>query len=807
MLRNYLKISLRQLWRQKLFTGLNIFGLATSMSICLLLIMILVDQYSMDQFHVDKDRVYRVLSDRGFNDQASIPRMASSPIPIAEELEKNYSWIDQTSLLVETYTQDLKYQEDPLPMEGLFVEPAFLQMFSFGWLAGDQASSLLEPQSVVLTEETAQRLLGEEDPMGKMLSLGEWGEFMVKGVIPTPPRRSHIQFEFLVSASTLERLEKEELLRERLTRWANVYASYVYFSVKHGTPQSLIDEALARISQEQSQADQNYDYTFQAQAFDDIAPGNSQVNSNELGQVVPRFMLYALMGMGILIMLSACFNYANLSIARALKRSKEVGVRKVLGAKRGAIVSQFLMESVLIALFALVIAAVLLELLIPAFYGLDPHVSQIFYLKKTPWIYLLFIGFSVFVGVIAGILPALHLSAFQPVQVLRKLSNTQLFSHVFMRKALIVVQFCLSLFFVITTLTLLRQHKQLQETELGFETDNILNVELQEVDYEIFVNEVAKIPEVEEISGSYLVPAMGRNVADYFWIGDRPDSVSMSFNTVTQNYLSNMNMALVAGENFPKTSPKEGERYLLLNETAVKRFQLGTPQEAIGKQMFARSGSENKKVPLTILGVTRDFYGLGALNPINPYGLLMNHERVRQANIRVSGNNIPVLLEALKKTWKALDPQHAIEYEFFDEQVAYAFQQFTLIAQIVGLCGGLAIIIAALGLLGMVTYAVEGRVKEIGIRKTLGASERNLVWKLSQGFFLLLGIACVLAIPFSLFINQLLLQEVAAATRINPGIGIVLTAVAMIFGLGLLTVVSQTYIAAKLNPAEALRTE
>jgi putative ABC transport system permease protein len=809
MLENYLKTAFRQIKKYKLFSGLNILGLASSMAICLLIIMILVDQYSYDEFHENKNQIFQVISGRGEKGTTFSPRNGTAPLPMASELKENYPGVKRALRIHPVRSIDIKFEDKVLSKKGLMVEPEFLQTFSFGWVEGNSIQALENPNSIVITQQIVDDYFTGKNPLNQIITLAEMGDFVVTGVMPDHPDRSHMQFDFLASFSTMEKFETEGKWPAKTKEWEDIYRNYVYVELDKSVEETYLKEALAEISTRRNKNDQNYDYVFRPQSILDIVPGDMNMG-NDISMIVPKQPLFFLVILGIIIMLSACFNYTNLSIARALKRSKEIGIRKVNGAGRTQIAAQFLIESILISWFALLISILLLEFLIKAFYGLSGEIIQFFHLSTTPGMYFLFWGFSTVIGMIAGLLPAIHLSSFRPVAVINKLSNLKTFSGMFLRKSLIVVQFVFSLVFIVSVLTVVKQQRLLFETELGFKSDNMVNLELQGLDYDLIKQRVSQISGVGEISGSSIIPASGVNFASKVIRPDTDKAIEIDHNFVSANFAQNMDIPLVAGTTFPATASKIEEQYIIINEKAVQALGFNSPIEAIGKPLVytpSEFDSGSFSNPLIIVGVMKDFFYHGlciSYCDINPYAFRYDPAQFGYANISVSGKHLPETMEALAEAWREFDQIHPLRYTFFDQEIARSYSYYTIGVKILGLMGFLAILIACMGLLGIVIYTIEGKTKEVGIRKILGASTERIIWLLSKNFLSLLAIAISVSVPLVWIINQFWLQSFNV--RVNFITEILMGTLLVVF-LGIFTVVSQTRKAANNNPADSLRTE
>lgn len=810
MWKNYTKIAIRQIGRHKLFTGLNILGLATSMSVCLLIIMILSDQYGYDQFHTNKDRIYRVIGDcQGHGSDLRI-HYASSPMPIADKLEQAYPWVDHSIPLAQT-GRNLTAGEKTHQFSGLWADERMLASFTFGWMEGDEQSALSSPNQIVLTATTAKVLFKDQNPIGQAVGLDAPEDFIVTGIIPDPPLRSHIQFDYLLSLSSLPALERQDLEPKRLSNWDNSYQGHVYFMAKEGTDPSIIEESLAEIAASASKASEFNDFLFVPQPLAEISPGDINLG-NQMGMEFPRLLLYILTGLSALILVLACLNYTNLSIARAMKRAREIGIRKVVGAKRGQIITQFLVESVLVSFLSLFLAVCMLEFLIRGFFDLNPFIGQFFNLDRSPLLYGMFIGFALFVGILAGLLPALQLSRFKPIIVLKKLANVKLFSYLGLRKTLVVIQFVFSLLFILTTVVLIQQQEKLLSVDLGLSTENIVNIHLQGVDYDQLKMKLSQIPGVAEVTGSAIIPAKGWNIGTTIVLPDGREE-SLDCNYVTSGYIDNIDLTLLAGESLPTMQSSDSStHYAILNERAIAVLGFESPEDAIGQML--EEAAETHLNPddvgsrIIVKGVIKDFHYQTLMNPqsgIGPYALIQDPTQVGYANVKIDGTNLDRTITQLEEVWESMEHPFTMRYTFFDEEVMESYKFFTMATQILGFLGFLAIIISCMGLLGMVTYAVEGKMKEVGIRKVLGATEKGIIWKLSREFAILLGIAILIAGPAAWFANNLWLDQFSI--RIPIGLNIFFPGLGLVLILSLIVVVTQTWYAARSNPVEVLGEE
>jgi putative ABC transport system permease protein len=563
---------------------------------------------------------------------------------------------------------------------------------------------------------------------------------------------------------------------------------------------------LTRISETQFEEYENYQLTFKAQALSEITPG--KFLNNPMSFRMPIEGYYFLSFLALIVIISACFNYTNLSVARALTRAKEIGVRKINGARRIQIFLQFTIEAILISLFALVHSVAILQLLKQGFSGLWINKYLAISMNENALVLLLFIFFSVFVGFIAGFLPSMYLSSFRPLNVMKKeisgitkKKGSFIFSRPGLGKTLVVAQFVFSLILIITTTLLFSQMNHLMKAEYGFNKDNIVNIQLQGNDYRVLANELSAYSEIRQISASSLVPATGFSDGGKLKTNDDADSAGVFYIGADHNFIENLELDLLYGNNLPVDVSLNSGNFIVVNEATAKKFGYESVQEIIGEVFFL----SNKDDMVEVVGVVRDFHCDLFLEDIGPLAIHYNPEGFRYLNVRISGNNLKETLDFMESKWKEIDKIHAYEYKFFDEQLANTHAIFGDIISIVGFIAILAVSIACLGLLGMATYSAETRLKEIGIRKVMGASVNSILLLLSKGFVILLGIAILIGVPLAYFINNLWLQ--IFAYKVNFGFSIFGISILLMLILGLLTVGSQTLRAALASPSNTLRDE
>jgi putative ABC transport system permease protein len=817
MLRNYLKVGVRNILKHKAFSFINVFGLAVAMSVCMLVILMLADQYSYDQFHSKKDRIYRILTDSEDFRQA----YASSPYPLAEVLRTEYTTVEISTHLMPGVGGDVTYDQKLMEMRGYFAEPQFFEVFDFDLQKGNKLSALSYPNSIVISSELAASLFGSEDPLGKVVSFAdrqlpfpldhggggsapvEWGNFTITGVMANEPYRSHIHFDVLMSMTTRQRLYAEKKLENLTDNWGHYWQNYTYVVLDASKSEADLQADLQSLGvrkYKDMEDEEKKNIIFKGQRLADVAMG---LENNDTNYRLPNFGYYFLGLLSFVVLICACLNYTNLSIARATTRAREIGVRKTNGANRGNLVLQFLSESVLTALLSLGIAWLILFLFLkPAFKNLWLNQHFNFDLGANLSVYLIFLAFALLIGIVAGIYPAFVMASYQPAKVLKSNSMNGK-GKMGMRKILGISQFVVSLIFIVTSILIFRQFKHYLNFEYGFATENIINIELQGVDHELISSELKTVSGVSSVSACDIIPAGGTN--NNFKLrkpGTDDEYTSFGSMRTDEHFIETLGIKLLAGRPLP--SDGEGQdRYILVNEAAVETMGFDSPSEIIGQVYETEWG----KRTLEVIGVVEDFQFKLLVNEdkISPLAMQGGLEQYGFLNVKVSSNDLMSTVDKLKATWESVDAVHPFKYRFFDEQLASTHQAIFDIVSILGSIAFLSIVIACLGLLGMATYSAERRTKEVGIRKVMGAPGLAIAYLLSRELLWMLLISIAIAAPGSYFLNNLWLQYLP--NRVEFGFGTVFIGSSVLLVMGLLTIGSQTFRASKRNPVDALRME
>ncbi|HPH47230.1 MAG TPA: FtsX-like permease family protein, partial [Chryseolinea sp.] len=625
-----------------------------------------------------------------------------------------------------------------------------------------------------------------------------WGSFTITGVIDESKYVSHLTFDVLVSSSTRESFVADKKTDDLSNNWEWYFRSYTFVLLDEDKNTADLSAALNDLvirKYANLKSDLTKGFKLQPQALEDVALG---LTGNDTNNRMPLIGYYFLWALALVIMLSACLNYTNLSIARALTRAKEIGVRKVTGAFRKNLIFQFLSESVITAMISLAMAFVLLLLLVPAFKGLWVNQYLNFELPMVPSVYLMFIGFALAIGVVAGLYPALYLSKYQPIKVLKNLHAVAP-GKLGMRKVLGISQFVISLFFITTSILIYNQFKHFLAFDYGFNTSNVVNIELQGIDHQKLANELQSIPGVVSISACDVIPAGGRsNGNEMRKLGSKDEYFGNDLLFADEHFMNNLGIKFLAGRNVLAEEPAQN---IVVNEAMVKKLGFKLPSEVIGEMVETKWGTEQFK----IVGVVKDFRYRMLINDdeIKPLMVQNRPNNFEYLNVKLSSTDLMQTMANLERQWKKIDPAHPFKYEFFDEQLQATHHGIFDVVSILGFISILAIIIACLGLLGMATYTAERKTKEVGIRKILGAKDWSIAFLLSKGFLKMLLISIGIGAPLSYFVNNLWLQEFP--NRVEFGWTTVLIGTCVLLVLGLLTIGSQTLRASKSNPVDSLK--
>lgn len=793
---NYFKTSFRNIERNKLFSAINIVGLAISMCVGLLLIAFITEIKSYDNFHKNADRIFRVnntmqeLNGLRYN-------YATTSALTGRKIKETVSGIEKMVMMRRGFNKDLHYNEKVVPLRGFWADESFFNIFSFGLISGNAATALKEPNSVVLTQSSAMKLFGAVDVTGKLVQI-DTVNYMVTAVVKDPPLNSHMRFDMLGSYITIDTQKLAEQDKDWM-KWDNMWASYVYLLLPEKCNIQAIQASLSKISDEGNKTIENNKINLYLEPLRGIVLTKDM--SNPIGPTVDRSIVVTLGILALVVIISACFNYTNLSIARALRRTREVGIRKAIGASSRQVFYQFVFESILLSLLSLVVAFVLFLLIRQEFISMDNTFQDLITLKPTGRIYIYFVGLAIAVGLLAGLLPASLFSKINTARVLKDLSAVKLFRHINLRKGLIIFQYTLSILFIVLVSIGYKQYRYSLSFDLGFKTENILTIDLQENKPGPLVKELSALPEITQIAKAKYVSSVGTNISGNVKYKDPTDSVRIHYNFVDHEYISLHEHKILAGKNFsPVIGEDAKESGVIVNMHTVKWMQLSDPHQAIGEELLI-DGKKNK-----IIGVVEDFHHERVNYPIENFAFRYDPKQFEIVSLKIESTDMLATMDKIRAVWKKIDIIHPLDAKFYNDHIQEAYGKLSWIIKIIGFIAFLSISIASLGLLGMVIFTTETRLKEISIRKILGASEGNLIFMMSRGFIVLLIISSLIAIPAAYyFMDQIVLAR--HVYRAPIGLTELFAGTLVVMSIAFLMVGTQTLKVARSNPAEVLSNE
>ncbi|QMU31207.1 ABC transporter permease [Adhaeribacter radiodurans] len=803
MITHYLKLAFRNLFRHKFYSFLNIAGLAIGMACCLLIFLYVRTSLGYDTHHQHANDIYRIVAEDKNVEREKL--LAFTTPMLAPTLLKNLPEVEQAARLIIMPGSLVEYEQNRFYEDNFYLaDSSILQILNLRLRYGDARTALHTPNSVLLSEATAQKYFGSENPVGKTISLDKEAKLTVTGVLAKPTTPTHLKADFIASFSLAR-----SLFQERLQDWT-WQQFYTYIRLKNNTSRQEFEAKLADFTQkvvDPLTRSENTQYVFHLQPVKHIYLRSAHLEYDQPNRGNINYV-YAFAIIAVFILVIACFNFMNLSTARSLKRAKEVGVRKVIGAQKSQLIGQYLGESILMTLLAFVLAIPLVKLVLPFFNALSGEFLHLHFSKDLPVIVGLLV-LSIPVGVLAGLYPAFFLSSFRPITVLKSNTTANGYRLSSLRQGLVVIQFVISVVLIAATAIVYRQLNYLQNKDLGFNKEQTLVFRMEgtrmQQAYEQFKTELLRNPNVLAATASYGEPggvAAGETIR---LRGDKNDRYINMF-AVDYDYLPVLNMQMVAGRPFSRKFKTDEKQGFILNETAVKEFNLGTPEQVIGKEIFwdeweAPNQVKNGKV----VGVVKDFHFKTIQQKIEPLVMHVYPAAFTWMTVRIRPTNISATLADLEKTWRTMAPEYPFTYHFLDESFGKMIAKEHKMSQVFTIFSGLAIFIACLGLLGLVAFAAQQRTKEIGIRKVLGASVPQIMLLLSRDFTKLILIAIVIACPIAWYGMNKWLQNFAYRIDINwwvfglAGMGALLIA--------LLTVSFQAIKAAVANPVNALRSE
>ncbi len=783
MLQNYIKIAVRNLYQYKYFSILNVFGLAIGMSVSLLLIALVAYVKTYDTFHVHRDNIYTIVSERTEGVEQS--NYATVPVLLAEKLEQHPD-VHETVRIQAGFREEIKQSKGSIPINGYYVEPNFLKVFTYDITQGNPEAALTRPNSIIITESAARKIFNSTEVLGKTLEMEHGGLLEIGAVMKDHPVNSHMIFEVLVSYATLPQVKSP-----MADQWMNYGHEYVYVLLKEGKSIEKLQMYLTTIAQ-----------TIYKQLPVKVAFETQHLSSITMGPdyrqaIGPKWETSGMIVFTIIaamILLPACFNYTNISIARALKRAKEIGLRKTMGGVKSQIFFQFITETVVITLISLV-GAILIFFLIRSEFQSMMVASSSIDLSLTWRTVIWFFLFALATGILAGIFPAFYFGRLNPIQALKNKIHGGA-SAMRVRKTLTVFQFALSFGFILSLVVFSHQYQYSIDFDFGFTKNNIVNIPLQGVESQLVKSEFSQLAQVQSVTFASDVLGLGFSNA---WVkNSEKDSLEVAQVFVDENYLSTFGLTLLAGNNFPKEAWQR-EQFIIVNEEFLKAYKIEQPMNAIGRTFQVDS------TELEVIGVVKNFHFAPLRFPINKFCLRQYPQRFAYAHVTVRTDDAINLFTQLESRWKNMS-ERKMEANFFEDDLNESYSMYKTLLKIIGFLGLLALTISMLGMLGMVVYTSETRAKEIGIRKVMGATVPNLALLLSKDYLMLMLWAILFAAPITAYLFQWVLPQIQYYS-VTINVWDVLISTIVLIAIGLATITSQTYKTARINPAETLRAE
>lgn len=794
MFRNYFITSVRSLAKSKGFSAINIIGLSVGLATFSLIAFYVYHELSFDRYHKNGDRIFRIVENLRTENELLLQSTSSPPMgprmmkdfPEVEKYVRFQNW----SLLVDR--KGVTFYES----DSYIADSTVFDVFSFNLVKGDKRTALREPFSVVITETMAKKYFGNEDPLGQMLKM-DYDNFTVTGVMEDVPENSHFRFSNLISFSTWSRNPNNKRGEEDGWFWNGFHT---YLLLRDAQSADNVRAKMKGFIDKNIEKGGMYYEDLPLQPLHSIYLATQR--SWENGTRGNMNNIYVLSIIAVFILLIACFNYINLATARASRRLKEVGLRKALGAQRRMLVMQFLGESVIVTILASMIAAVLAWIALPAFRTLVETQLSLSILPD-PWIVVLGVVLLIlFIAFLAGAYPALIISGFHPLQIFRP-STKGVYSHHNFRRILVSLQFVISITLVAGTLLVHDQIELVRNQDLGFNKNAMLllptNGDTAIRNHVDFIkNELKEIKGVRSVTASANVPGRSTNnlYTEIEMTDGKMSPSNINYNFVDHDFLPTYDMALIAGRNFSREVQADDTTAFLINETGVKDFGW-TAEEAIGKKVQMQYLGK-------IIGVMKDFNYRSLHMKVEPIMFVLT-KGVSRLSLRLDENDIPATVARVQQRWNELVPHLPFDYSFLDADFDRQYKADQQLGKVVGIFTGLSIFIGCLGLLGLASFAVERRTKEIGVRKVLGASVANVVMLIAREFVVLIVVALVIATPITWYLIQRWEQNFTLQAVINPIR--FLMAGSFVFIIAWITISFLSFRAATANPTKALRHE
>jgi putative ABC transport system permease protein len=802
MFKNYFKTALRNLQRNKAYAAINMLGLAIGIAACLLIFLVVKFETSFDNFHSKKKSIYRVSTE--FHNQDGVSYADGIAFPAAPALRLDFPQLKEVASIYRNGGQ-ITIQNEKTGLKKIiednfyYTEPGFFKIFDFGWIYGSPKTSLKNPTDAVLTQATAEKLFGNwKDAVGKTIKYQNKDLYTVKGILKNTPVNTDFPLGIVVPYSALA----NTYIKNNLNDWVSTYGGACTFAVL--PPELSVTKFNADLK---VFAKKHKPAEYAKDAY--IAQPLSEIHYDERfgnfrGHTFSHSLIKALVLIGIFLLVIACVNFINLATAQAVNRSKEVGVRKVLGSRRNQLAFQFLSETALITITALIAAVIIASAALPFLNNLL-RVEMSLNFINDPSILIFLFGVAITVTVLSGIYPAIILSGFNPITALKSKVSAKMIGGISIRRGLVILQFAIAHVLIIGMLIVVKQMNYFKNASLGFEKAAIINVPLpgdsvDRLKYDYLRDQLLANSDITNVSFSFGSPSSENNWNSDFKFDHASKTTDFSANLkwADPEYFKTYNLQFVAGRPYSRS---DTVREFVVNETLLKKLGVSKPEEAIGKEINFWDGGR----VANIVGVIRDFNSYSLRQPMAPVVLSTWKDVYQTINIKMKPGSEKSVLSHVDKLWNQAFPDYVYEYAFLDDTIANFYRQENQLSQLYKIFAAIAIFISCLGLYGLVSFMAVQRTKEVGIRKVLGASAKNIVYLLSKEFTLLIIIAFVLSAPVAYYIMYQWLQNYTY--RIPLGASIFILAIISSVIIAWITVGHRAIKAALANPVKSLRTE
>ena len=801
MIKNYFKVALRNLWKSKGFSAINILGLAIGMAACIVIMLFVFYEKSFDGIH--KKNIYRLDEVQKFEGMVQPQNVALSMYPMGPTLTADFPEIRNFTRVRQASKVDLTYKEKRIFFPTmLYVDSTFFQLFDFVVVKGDKKSLLEKPNSIALTEKSAKKLFGDEDPIGKTVTkyVGDTITFTVTGIMKDVQENSHLQFDGLASFSTIAG-------PDNMNNWGGNWL-VTYLELQQGTNIAALEKKFpAYLKKYMAQGEGWKFYELFLQPLSQVHDNSADITHDYVNyKKFDKRYTYIFSIIAIVILVIACINFMNLSTARSAERAREVGIRKTVGAGRFQLAGQFLGESILLSVMALIIAIIIVKISLPVINNLSQRQLEL-PLTDLPLL-LSILAASIVVGIFAGLYPAGYLSSFRPIRVLKGSVQTGKSKSVF-RNALVVGQFTGAVLLIIGTVFAIRQLQFMQTKDPGFNRDQVMVIPLNRVSsgkYETLKQELLSNTIVNAVTGSQQTLGNNLHQSGMVFHGEGPArELTSSQVVVDHDYLTLYKIPIIAGRNFTRDVTDNARAYII-NETMAKELLKDQPKASYETLIGKNYGFGGMDSAGFIAGVAKDFNFNSLHHKIETLSIFCQKDwGYSEVSVRINGAKAQDAINHISSSWKKVNPDLPFEYRFLDEHFAELYTADRAVSKVVGILAGLAILISCLGLFGLASYSAERRVKEIGIRKVLGASVQNITTMLSKDFIRLVLVSNLIAWPLAWIGVNRWLQDFAYRVPVSWWVFIAAAGIALL--IALLTVSFQAIKAAIANPVKSLRNE